>query len=1336
MAISSVTNRVAYQANGTSAVFNFPYRFGASTDLSVFVYNSSTTAGTMITPQVLNTNYIISSSAQIANGFYTNGADIIFNSTPNTQSQIVLFRSSVITNTFNVPQFGVIPSSGLNAELDTLTMIAQRLQDQTTRSVRMPDGLFGTFDPTLPPNLRQSAGKRLIVNSTASGFTFDETIGSYILNTLIYAQSNSTITSLGGGASGLFLQSNGSSAPTWAAFNIGSGPISTAQLTGVVDVVHGGTGVGINYPQYGIIYASSATQFSSIPSAQAGLFLQSNGSSVPTWAAVAVTGSTPANQVTGILPVGVGGTGTGTSYVQYGLIYASSATQFSTIPSSTAGLYLQSNGSSAPTWSAVASGSSPVDASLITGILPVTTGGTGTGTSYIQYGIIYASSATQFATVPSGAAGLLLQSNGSSAPSFQAFSATAINSGVIVPGNGGTGISNAAAATLTLGSTSISLLTTAPTSVTLPSTGTLATLAGTEIFTNKQSIVINNSSALAQSSALFVQSRSINSSAAVTIKGLSGQNADYFEIFDSAGAGKFIVDANGAVSIGHNALPEANVDIRTPIVSQTTSVGSTARFNAFIGHVTAVTSGVGAGIALGGPNTGTTTLTEYAYMWATKNTSVAGDLDTSLHIATRNNASSKAQRVVDMDNNGNSKFFGNIGMVGSGVGVQAFTQAAHASTVSYQLTWPATQGSPAQVLQNVGSGVMIWAAGGSGGGAKNYLGTVNGINGNGDFELASTQGWNTFTTTVNSSLPTGSVTPGTSTLTSFATFTNSSLAGANSLRVIAGTTWLQGAGIISDPVTIDLEDRAKVLTFKSYYRVNSGVGTANFAGTNSNTFAIYALDVTNSTWLQPAGVYGMTQSAGVGYATGSFQTSANGTQYRLSVIAINATTGPIQMDFDDFSMGPLTAPLGPALTDWIAYTPIISGFGTVSAVSFFSKREGDTLRVHGAFTAGTVSASTSSITIGYSGVSSNVTVDTNKISTSKSLLGKAGADSNSATLFDWDIVYGSATEVYLGVQNSTTPGINVPVPGTSITGTANRVSVFFEVPITGWSSNVQMSNDTDTRVVAANYQATAIQALSGTVTNVLYNSSIFDTHAAMSSGVYTIPVPGYYTANVCNVPNITPVTFSLYKNGILFEAIGVNAGTQKIAQGSCTVYGVAGDQLSVRADTNCSSVVSPSGNFFAINRLSGPAVVAATESVNMKYVNTAGTSIANSGDNNVPFATKVFDSHNAWTGTQYVVPVSGKYRVSGTLGFASSTYGVNNQVQCSVYKNSVLQSYGAVEPIMAIVTLPFGAAITTMVDCLAGDLLEIRAQNTRTAGATLLDTTAGMNHIEIMRAGN
>jgi len=176
MPISSVTNRVSYQCDGTSAVFAFPYRFHAHADLQGFIYNSSLSEPNIIRALELNASggfgFTVSATADQSN-VYPNGGSVVLNSAPNAQCVIVVFRSSAITNGFSISKNGPIPSSGINNAFDYLTMLIQRGQDLLTRSVRLPDGYPRTFNPTLPNTI--VASSVLMINSGATGFAIGPT---------------------------------------------------------------------------------------------------------------------------------------------------------------------------------------------------------------------------------------------------------------------------------------------------------------------------------------------------------------------------------------------------------------------------------------------------------------------------------------------------------------------------------------------------------------------------------------------------------------------------------------------------------------------------------------------------------------------------------------------------------------------------------------------------------------------------------------------------------------------------------------------------------------------------------------------------------------------------------------------------------------------------------------------------------------------------------------------------------------------------------------------------------------------------------------------------------
>lgn len=130
-------------------------------------------------------------------------------------------------------------------------------------------------------------------------------------------------------------------------------------------------------------------------------------------------------------------------------------------------------------------------------VVPTSAGGTGL-TSYSQGDIIYYNSGTTFTALGKNTTATRYLSNTgtNNNPAWAQIDLTNGVTGILPSANGGTGVANSfnitvggalttASSFTTSGAFAMTLTATASTNVTLPTTGTLATLAGTETFTNK-----------------------------------------------------------------------------------------------------------------------------------------------------------------------------------------------------------------------------------------------------------------------------------------------------------------------------------------------------------------------------------------------------------------------------------------------------------------------------------------------------------------------------------------------------------------------------------------------------------------------------------------------------------------------------------------------------------------------------------------------------------------------------------------------------------------------------------------------------------------------------------
>jgi hypothetical protein len=679
-----------------------------------------------------------------------------------------------------------------------------------------------------------------------------------------------------------------------------------------------------------------------------------------------------------------------------------------------------------------------------------------------------------------------------------------------------------------------------------------------------------------------------------------------------------------------------------------------------------------------------------------------------------------------------------------------------ATTTSYALTLPAAQGASSTTLVNDGTGVLSWGSSGSGGGggAKNYF-TLSSANPS--FENSTISPWSACTLTLSSGIPSGAPTLSATQMTLASTATNP-LIGTKSGQLTKSAANAQGQGFISGALTIDREDTAKILSGSFSYEVVSG--TIDLSGSSTQSLEIWIYNTVSGAWTQPVGYRGMNQGSGQGKCVFTFQTdgSTANNSYKIAIITAQTATTAYVVNFDDFQIGPQTIAIGPVVTDWQSYTLTIGATttaptaGTTTVNSAKWRRVGDTMEITYQFEQTAAGSAGSGdylfpIPAGFS-------VDTTKLTAlnpARTIVGDAKISFGLATS-------GATTpnaSVLLGTANPN--AFKLTYPNTTIEGTAtvNNVnyglsagslsfSFFARVPILGWSSNVQMSSDSYQGVVAFyannNGASTTSVPTGSSGTKVLNLTPVFDTNSGWNATnqAYTIPVSGYYdiTASIYTGSFTTNVDIGVFINGSYVEiATSPNTtGSATTAIGNRSFSLSAGTTVSLGTYQNSGSTQNYGAynpTSLKITRISGPSVLAATETVACNYYTTAGTSVPTSGSVLV-YGTKNFDTNGAYNTSTgiYTAPVSGKYFVSAQYATTSSTIGT---FFIQVLKNGSVYSQTTQNRLAAIGST-MSPTISTIINCNAGDTLQINFQTS--ISSQTLTTNSSENNLSILRVGN
>lgn len=575
--------------------------------------------------------------------------------------------------------------------------------------------------------------------------------------------------------------------------------------------------------------------------------------------------------------------------------------------------------------------------------------------------------------------------------------------------------------------------------------------------------------------------------------------------------------------------------------------------------------------------------------------------------------------------------------------------------------------------------------------------------------------------------------------------TSSPLRGATSFLITKDAVNRQGQGI-SYNFSIEAADQGKVLQGYIDYQIASGT----FA---DNDLSIWIYDVTNAVMIQPT-PYLIKNSTIIERMPFEFQAAINSTSYRLIVHVASTSAVAYTFKFDNVNVGQQGKLYGSPITDWVSYTPTIttaSGTMTGATASGRWRRVGDSAHIQFRIVAN-----------GSSGTwaSPSVSLPTGMIIDNAKSLGSLNA------LLGNVVFNNTADNSYLnGKCYAFSPSTIVIAYSTNANGAAtavNQASPFtFDstdsiegnviIPIQGWSSSQLLSNDADTRVIAAIYNGTPTGTLANGANNTaIYPTKVQDTHGAYntSTGVFTAPVSGFYevTATACILGTVT------INSSFCALSVGIN-GTTPFASTttyvdhtgeveaivSKMVYLNSGQTIQIL--TNLGGFTTPTfsptiRNYLSIQRISGPAQIAASESVSALYTGAPPTGSIGSAENLITFGTKVKDSHSAYnTSTgEYTIPVSGVYSISAAFRAVTTITTAGQIISVEGLVDGVVKFQGVINS-NATLTTSFQPQLNVHAyPLLAGQKVSFKSFVQGTSPTFTSDATA--NFFSIVRTGN
>jgi hypothetical protein len=429
------------------------------------------------------------------------------------------------------------------------------------------------------------------------------------------------------------------------------------------------------------------------------------------------------------------------------------------------------------------------------------------------------------------------------------------------------------------------------------------------------------------------------------------------------------------------------------------------------------------------------------------------------------------------------------------------------------------------------------------------------------------------------------------------TTTSEVLNGVASLKFSKDAANRQGQGASLDmSVPNYIKGQPCKVSFSAKASANFDFGTP-FSSNDPSDITVYLYDVTNAKLLQP---FPYTIDSNMGYE-GYFQIPSDCASLRLILHVTTTNASAYDLFIDDVVIEEAPNQNVSTDSDWQAYTPTFTNFGTVSVQNFKYRKVGASIEIVGKFTAGTTAGAEARVSLP-SGLSSLSTLP------SPFACGIVAIDQAAASSYI-SLCSPSSTYLTFGIQSSTRAGL-ASVNGNTLAAAGYIISVQAFVPIQGWTSGqvTVASANLNAPVVMRAYKSGGSITASTTVASwtAVDKDSVDGFNA--SSGVYTVLVPGdYLVSGQVSTTAASNTPIYIQKNGSNYAK-----GNTSPTDGDCIVTGIVpdckvGDTLSLYSTVTGTVVTSTTDTHLSITRLVTSNSVYATRVAYVKDVKSSGT---------------------------------------------------------------------------------------------------------------------------------